>query len=282
MLNNSRNKQILLVCLCACLVLFLFSRDVKGLVEPQQEAPAATAPANTPALSLEEVSAIAKNGINTNLAQEITSLEEAYKSASGASQIEKATELATKWEDIAQSAPSALYLELIANQKPDLKNWLAAGDRFQKAFETTRDSLLGPMMLEKANLAYTKALALDSTNLAAKTGVGVTIVNGMGAPMQGIAMLLDVVKKDPQNFKANMNLGVFALKSGQFDKAVTRFNDIIDHIKATPEAYFYLATAYENLGKNTEAIEAYENSKKLAANPTITDFVDKKVAELKK
>ena len=95
-------------------------------------------------------------------------------------------------------------------------------------------------------------------------------------------MLLDVVKKDPKNFKANMNLGTFAMKSGQFDKAIIRFESVVKNIKATPDAYFYLATAYENLGKKQEAIDAYLQSKKLAANPTLSSFIDKKVAELKK
>jgi predicted Zn-dependent protease len=74
---------------------------------------------------------------------------------------------------------------------------------------------------------------------------------------------------------------MFAIKSGQFDKAINRFNDIINNIKATPDAYFYLATAYESLGKNQEAIDAYLSSKKLAANPTLSKFIDKKVGELK-
>ncbi|MNY44862.1 Tetratricopeptide repeat protein [compost metagenome] len=102
----------------------------------------------------------------------------------------------------------------------------------------------------------------------------------MGMPMQGIAMLMDVVKKDPKNLKANMSLGTFAIKSGQFDKAITRFNSIIA-IKPTPDAYFYLATAYENLGKNDEAIDAYLKSKKLAANATLSKFIDEKVIALK-
>jgi cytochrome c-type biogenesis protein CcmH/NrfG len=38
--------------------------------------------------------------------------------------------------------------------------------------------------------------------------------------MQGIALLLEVVAKDPNNFSANLNLGMFAMKSGQYDKAV--------------------------------------------------------------
>jgi tetratricopeptide (TPR) repeat protein len=75
---------------------------------------------------------------------------------------------------------------------------------------------------------------------------------------------------------------MFAIKSGQFDKAIIRFNDIIANIKATPDAYFYLATPNENLGNNmTEAIDAYLNSKKLAANPTLSKWIDTKVAELK-
>ncbi|HTM97567.1 MAG TPA: hypothetical protein VL088_02435, partial [Pedobacter sp.] len=84
-----------------------------------------------------------------------------------------------------------------------------------------------------------------------------------------------------KNLKANMSFGVFAIQSGQFDKAVTRFTNIIETIKATPDAYFYLGRAYESLDKKTEAIDAYLNSKKLAANPTFSSFIDKKVAELK-
>ena len=103
----------------------------------------------------------------------------------------------------------------------------------------------------------------------------------MGMPMKGIAILLEVVKKDPNNLKANMSLGTFAIKSGQFDKAIDRFKGIIAQ-KPSPDAYFYLATAYENLGKKKEAIAAYLNSKKLAANPTLSKFIDKRVEELSK
>jgi cytochrome c-type biogenesis protein CcmH/NrfG len=41
--------------------------------------------------------------------------------------------------------------------------------------------------------------------------------------MQGITLLLEVVKQDPNNHAANLNLGMFAMKSGQYDKAVIRF-----------------------------------------------------------
>jgi len=284
MLNNIRSKQAILIVAILLLVGFLFSRDVKGLVVPKDDAakmPTAEPATNTAQLSIEDLSATAKNLISNATAKDISFLESKYKAAKSEEKTETAKQLAQKWEDVEQSIPSAMYLEVVANAEPTLTNWTTAGNRFLKAFDNTQDTLVQPVMLQKANASFKNALAIDSTSNDAKTGLGITIVNGMGAPMTGIAMLMDVVKKDPKNLKANMNLGMFAIKSGQFDKAITRFNDIISNIKATPDAYFYLATAYENLGKNNEAIDAYLNSKKLAANPTLSSFIDKKVTELK-
>lgn len=286
MLKSIRSKQIIVTAAIVLLVAFLFSRDIKGLVKPKEET------SNVPAegqmmpeaaeqqISLAEVSTIGKNMINAGLAAEITSLENAYNKAADKDKVAAAKLLAQKWDDLEQSVPSALYLEIVAKESQLLPNWLKAGDMFLKAFDNSRDSLLQPALLQHANIAYSNALKIDSADLDAKTGMGISIVNGMGAPMQGIAMLLDVVKKDPKNLKANMSLGTFAIKSGQFDKAITRFIDIIA-IKPSPDAYFYLATAYENLGKNAEAIDAYVKSKDLAANPTLSKFIDSKVLELK-
>jgi tetratricopeptide (TPR) repeat protein len=286
MTTNIRYKQSILIGAIILLTVFLFTRDIKGLVKPKASTagmPAAgeLTSANAPQeISLLEVSTTGKNLIGTNLAAEITALENAYKSGTDAEKINDAEQLAQKWDDVEQAVPSALYLEIIAEKDKSLKSWLNAGNRLMKAYDMTRDSIMQPALLQKANVAYTKAMGIDSNNVEAKTGLGITIVNGMGMPMQGIALLLDVVKKDPKNLKANMSLGTFAIKSGQFDKAIIRFKEIIDH-KPTPDAYFYLGTAYENLGKNQEAIDAYLNSKKLAANATLSSFIDKRVADLK-
>ncbi|WP_342329815.1 tetratricopeptide repeat protein [Pedobacter sp. FW305-3-2-15-E-R2A2] len=287
MINSIRSKQAILIGAVVLLIAFLFTRDIKGLVKPKEQTSstpaggqmAAQAPA-TAEINLEEVSTAAKNMIKAPLAAEITTLETAYKSASESDKAKEAKLLAKKWDDLEQSVPSALYLEIVANKEQTLNNWLTAGDTFMKAFDNTRDSLLQPALLQKANASYSSAMKIDSNSNDAKTGLGITIVNGMGAPMSGIAMLMDVVKKDPKNLKANMSLGTFAMKSGQFDKAIIRFKSIIA-MKPSPDAYFYLGTSYENLGKNTEAIDAYEKSKKLAANATLSKFIDDKVIALK-
>jgi tetratricopeptide (TPR) repeat protein len=280
----TRTKQTVTIAAIALLIVFLFTRDIKGLVKPKEQTTDAPAPGQMQAaavadINLTEVSTVGKNLVGSEAAKQITSLENDFKSADEGLKYKLAQDLAKKWDAVEQPVPSALYLEIIAEKEKTLNSWLASGGGFMKAFDNNRDSTLQQPLLQKANASYSAAMAIDSTNLEAKTGLGVTIVNGMGMPMQGIAMLLDVVKKDPTNLKANMSLGVFAIKSGQFDKAITRFNDIIA-VKPTPDAYFYLATSYENLGKNKEAIDAYLKSKKLAGNLTLSKFIDNKVAEL--
>jgi tetratricopeptide (TPR) repeat protein len=286
MIKDIRTKQIVIIGAVVLLIAFLFTRDIAGLVKPKEDTTSAPAtgemaPVAAKEIDLEEVSRTGKNLINTSLANEIKNLENTYKGASEDKKLPLAKNLAQKWDDVEQPIPSALYLEIIANKEKSLTNWLNAGARYMKAFDLTRDSVMQPALLQKAHMSYTNAFAIDSTSAAAKTGLGITIVNGMGMPMKGIAMLMEVVKEDPTNLEANMSLGTFAIKSGQFDKAIIRFNEIIAQ-KPTPDAYFYLATAYENLGKKKEAIDAYLNSKKLAANPTLSKFIDKRVEELSK
>lgn len=223
-MKSPRTVQIVIIAGIVLLVGFLFSQDIKGLVKPKESVTEAMPQeAQAPSLSLAEVSATAKNLISNAASKEITSLEAAYQKVQGEEKVSQAKILAQKWDDLGQSIPSAFYLEDAAQGESSLKNWLKAGDKFLEVFDLTRDSLVKPIVLQKANHAYEKAIAIDSTNLDAKTGMGITMVNGSGAPMAGITMLLDVVKKDPKNFKANMNLGMFAIKSGQFDKAITRF-----------------------------------------------------------
>jgi tetratricopeptide (TPR) repeat protein len=284
MMSNTRTKQIVIIGAVVLLVAFLFTRDIKGLVKAKEDTTSAPAPGQMqmpPAaeINLDEVSTVGKNLVGSDPAKQITSLENDFKTADESNKNKLAQDLAKKWNDLDQPVPSALYLEMVAQKEKTLDSWLASGGRFMKAFDNSRDTALLQPLLQKANASYSAAMAIDSTNLEAKTGLGVTIVNGMGMPMQGIALLLDVVKKDPKNLKANMSLGIFAIKSGQFDKAIARFNDIVAN-NPTPDAYFYLATSYENLGKNKEAIDAYLKSKKLAGNLTLSKFIDNKVAEL--
>jgi len=129
--------------------------------------------------------------------------------------------------------------------------------------------------------AYEAALKANTSSLDAKTGLGAAMVSGTNNPMAGIALLREVVAADPKNLEANKTLGLFSLQSRQFDKAIERFKTVIDQ-KPDAESYFYLATGYENIGMKKEAVTAFQKSKELAADPSLSQFIDRKIAELSK
>lgn len=278
-----KTKQFILLGSVAILMVILYSLDIKGLVKPkdnqgmQNTATAGNKPAAE--VSAESVSSLSKQMISANLATDIEKLEKEIKNVSGEEFIKLQQALAKKWDDVNQPAAAAFAYETIATEQPTYANWLITGDRFTDGYQNYRDTAATPGLLNKAINAYNKALALNPKSLDAKTGLGVAYVSGTQNPMQGIQLLLGVVKEDPKNVKANMNLGMFSMKSGQFQKAVDRLKTVIAE-NQTPEAWFYLGTSYENLGMKSEAILAYKKSKELAADPSLTDFVDKKIKEL--
>ncbi|TAE39372.1 MAG: hypothetical protein EAY66_02670 [Sphingobacteriales bacterium] len=260
-------------------ICFLYSLDIKGLVKPKGDRGINSTPNASETINSQLISSSAKMLLNANLASQVTSIEDAVKTASGAQKLALQKQLVQKWDDVNQPAPAAFISEEIALAQNSFKNWLVTGDKFTQAYTNYKDSSAIPALVAKAILAYTKALAINAASLDAKTGLGVAYVTEGKNPMQGIQLLLGVVKQQPNNLKANMNLGLFSMKSGQFDKAVNRFKTVLT-VQQSPEAYFYLATSYENLGAKPEAILAYAKSKELAADPGLTKFVDQKIKEL--
>ena len=278
-----KTKQYILLGSVAVLMAALYSLDIKGLIKPkenegmQNTATAGDKPAAV--VSAESVATLSKQMINANLAADIEKLEAQLKDASGNEAITLQKEIAKKWDDVNQPAAAAFAYEAIAEEEQTYPNWLITGDRFTDGYQNFRDTTATAGLLNKAIKAYNKALELNPKSLDAQTGLGVAYVSGTQEPMKGITLLLGVVKEDPKNIKANMNLGMFSMKSGQFQKAVDRFKTVIA-VNATPEAWFYLGTSYENLGMKSEAVLAYQKSKELAADPSLSDFVDRKIKEL--
>jgi tetratricopeptide (TPR) repeat protein len=277
MLNT---KQIILIAGVIGLMIILYLQPLKSLVK--EEDAAAGVEASTPGdnFTLENISEIAKQGLNTNLQKDITDLEASLKEASEDEKLPLLKQLAAKWDDVNKASPHAYTLEEIAKKEPTYENWLKTGDVFSDAYSNLQDTVMVPVLTQHAIKAYKNALELNEESLDAKTGLGSAYVNGPN-PMQGITLLLEVVDKDPNNIKANFNLGLFSMQSRQFDKAVDRFKTVVDQ-DPSAEAWFYLATSYENIGLKNEAIHAFQKSKQLAADPSLSQFIDRKVEELSK
>lgn len=300
-------KQIVAIVAVLAIMGYLYAQPVKGLVKPKEER---TAPGKagaedeheghdheheTALVDVSTVSSPAKAAIGGEASEKINALEADLAKASAPAQKQKLQlELAKEWDAANQQAPAAFYYMAVAQANNSFENWINAGNRFNDAYKFTQDTAVQPAMVKNAIAAFKAAKAIKAADLEAQTGLGIAYVNQTslgitdaegGSPMQGITLLLDVVAKDPDNWKANLNLGQFAMKSGQFQKAVDRFKKMVampeSAQRSKVEPYFYLAESYKQLGMKKEAIEAYQKCKELMGDPTMGQTIDNYINELK-
>jgi cytochrome c-type biogenesis protein CcmH/NrfG len=139
--------------------------------------------------------------------------------------------------------------------------------------------------VEGAIRNYEKVLELNPDNLQAQTAIGVASVEGSSQlgvmPMKGIGILKEVLNKDPENVDAMTNLGYFAIQSGQFEKAVERFEKVLSIDPQNAEAYIYLTDAYLSQEKIEKGVETLEKYKSLVDDPLVKKQVDDYIKEIK-
>lgn len=94
---------------------------------------------------------------------------------------------------------------------------------------------------------------MDANNIEAKVKLAASVVEAGQDPMKGIGMLREIVAENPTNVEALMELGRFAMVSGQTDKAIGHFQEVVKIEPDIIEAKFYLADAYAAAGKGDSA-----------------------------
>jgi len=177
----------------------------------------------------------------------------------------------------------AKYTEQKARAIPTEANYMLAGDNFFKAFRLSKvkpkDLIVGALR------NYEKVLELNPDNLDAQTASGVVNVEGSSQlgimPMKGIGILKDVLNKDPKNVNAMTNLGYFAIQSGQFKKAVERFEEVLKIDSQNAEAYIYLTDAYLSQEKVEKGIETLEKYKSLLNDPIVLKQIDDYINDIR-
>src|SRR5690606_1781452 len=209
MLNT---KQIVVVADVIVMIGALLAQPIKGLVDKQEQNTTAAAEESSASLyTLKSVSELAKQGINASLAQEIAVIEQQIEKAEGEEKVSLLQSLASKWEDLAKPIPQGFIYKEMAEATPKLDYWIKAGDAFRTGYTNQQDTALASALNKLAIDAYQKAVDLDANNLAAKTGLGASLVTGSANPMAGIALLREVVEADPKNLDANKTLGLFSM-----------------------------------------------------------------------
>jgi Tfp pilus assembly protein PilF len=100
-------------------------------------------------------------------------------------------------------------------------------------------------------------------------------------PMQGIQMLMEVLKEDPENELALFNLGMLSIQSGQHDKAIDRLERLVKINPTHIQGQLLLGIAWMNSGNADKAREQFEKVKKMDNDPAVQATVDSYLKDLK-
>ena len=175
------------------------------------------------------------------------------------------------------------YSREIAKTENTVAAWVKTGDNFSETYggETTNAGLRA-YLIQGAQESYQKALDLQPENTDVKIGLATTFIDGQQQPMAGVTMLLDIVRKDSNNVKAQLILGRYGIVSGQYDKAIQRLTRVTVLEPKNTEAWFSLAQAYQGKGDNAKALEYFEKCKTLVNDPQFNAEIDSYINQIKK
>jgi len=202
-----------------------------------------------------------KKELKPDAGAKLADLEKKFAAAADKEQKANALDsLALFWDREMYPGAAVLYIEDKAMLLNTAAQWIITGDRYLSMAEFGEPENKG-FRLDKAAECYQKALDMESGNLTAKTGLGTVMVRKQENPMAGIALLREVVDADPGNIRALLQLADFSIMSNQPEKAIARFDQVLQVDPNYVDAYFFKAETYAKMGKKTEALHFLEEYK---------------------
>jgi tetratricopeptide (TPR) repeat protein len=189
--------------------------------------------------------------------------------------------LAAEWELNNELALAAYYFSEYAVISGEAENFVKAGDLYYQSFRAAVDSVYRNQMAHLAIENYQAALENGLADNQTKTNLGVLIVETAANPMQGITLLREVAEDEPENANAQLQLGFFSYKSGQYDKAVERFVKVLEINPARTDVLLYIGEAYLAMGEKEKAIEQFERFLQDSENPAMKREVEEYIKQIK-
>lgn len=236
------------------------------------------------AISIENFKAEMLSKFSPELKTKITSLESELqgKSETDTALNQLYSKLAAAYADGGAPEVAAWYVSKKAGLANTAIAWERAGDNFIALISDPQTAqIIKPTLLQQTILCYEKASTLDPANADLKVKLGEGYMEGSEDVMKGVKLMLDVVRADSNHYMANLMLGKYGIKSGQYEKAIARLEKVISLHSKKLDGYFLLVDAYAASGNNEKAAETLIKAKKLIKDKNLLKEIDIAIEELK-
>lgn len=226
----------------------------------------------------------AKERLTPQQLEKVTSLENSVKRGDVKNQqLAVYKQLASFWGDtIKLFEPYAFYTAQRAKLENSEKSLTFAAHLFLNNLKTEGDPAMQTWLASNAKVLFEQALTLNPANDSSKIGLGACYIFGniSNNPMEGIAPIREIVEKNPDNTFGQFILGLGGVRSGQFDKAIERFLIVVKKEPDNLEATLNLAEAYERKGDKANAIKWYTVVKDKIPNAEAQNELNKRIKAL--
>jgi tetratricopeptide (TPR) repeat protein len=204
---------------------------------------------------------------------------EQYNGADDKGRLKYADSIAILYLSISKFDSAAKYLDHIAVAKPGLEAYQRAGDSYYEAFGFAMDKEKAIELGDRARHFYNLILSEEPDRLDLQNKIAMTYISTTN-PMQGITMLRDIMEKDPENEMAIFNLGLLAIQSGQYERAIERFEKLVSLHPQNLQGQFYLGLSYFESGDKNNARTQFELVKSMESDPAVIATADGYLKEI--
>lgn len=181
----------------------------------------------------------------------IRGLEELWiKAEDSSTKIKALTESINYYNRVESPEIASLLIYKKAEIIKNTNSWKMTGDNFIHLLSDMKlDTALLNDVSNYAIKSYEQSVALDSNNLDAKMQLASCYMEMSNQPMNGVQLLLGIVRKDEKNVKAQLLLAKFGLVSGQYEKVMQRLENVLSLQPKNQNALLMRAEVYAQTGK---------------------------------
>lgn len=255
---------LILVALAATLGLYFFGRTLPKAKRSSAQAPKHESHVE-PAVANIDILALKSNAIET--------LSEADRKIWKQTEQKSNLEKANFWVAQDRNDVAATFKGAFAEKENDFDSWNSTGDLYVRAFRETKDSTQMVYFVNQAVNAYNSALAKQQ-NTETKLKLAKLHTDITGQIMNGVKLLQDIVQENPNHIQANYELGLLSIRSGQDDKAIARFETLIQNKPSFMEPYILKTQLLLKKKDKEGAIQTLELAKKNAKTTKEKDALE--------
>ena len=173
---------------------------------------------------------------------------------------------------------AALYFLNAYNNNDSISNYLKGRWIHMQVPKVKSQEIRSYLTLETENI-YQNILRVDSNDIETSFYYASLLIYEKSMIMPGVQKLLAISRSNPEFKPAQYQLGLLAIRSGQYEKAIVRFENISKETPESIDILLPLGKAYYLSGDRNKSNELFKRCQSLASDDK-KDMVDKYISSI--